>query len=176
MIHLQLHREPGPDVKDGNRKLPTARQRHAAGEGSQSPSISRDTPHRRCRDDNAITRRTGTQYEIPELDGPHRLRLQESRTTGDRGRPRGPEHHTHRASQIPGSSMGRDHHRRPRGEGQDVADLLYAKPELVNLAAHHAEYYFQEGIMEFSLNALTDEQKRNVERNTGRRLRGAEEE
>ena len=62
------------------------------------------------------------------------------------------------------------------GEGQDVADLLYDKPELVNLAAHHAEYYFQEGIMEFSLNALTDEQKRNVEHNTGRRLRGAEEE
>ena len=30
--------------------------------------------------------------------------------------------------------------------------------------------------MEFSLNALTDEQKRNVERNTGGRLRGAEEE
>ena len=28
--------------------------------------------------------------------------------------------------------------------------------------------------MEFSLNALTDEQKRNVERNTGRRLRGEE--
>ncbi len=61
-------------------------------------------------------------------------------------------------------------------EGQDVADLLYAKPELVNLAAHHAEHYFSEGIMEFSLNALTDEQKRNVERNTGGRLRGAEEE
>ena len=56
------------------------------------------------------------------------------------------------------------------GEGQEVADLLDAKPELVNLAAHHAEYYFQEGIMEFSLNALTDEQKRNVERNTGRRI------
>ena len=30
--------------------------------------------------------------------------------------------------------------------------------------------------MEFSLNALTDEQKRNVQRNTGRRLRGEEEE
>ena len=57
-----------------------------------------------------------------------------------------------------------------------MADLLYAKPELVNLAAHHAEHYFQEGIMEFSLNALTDEQKRNVERNTGRKLRGTEEE
>lgn len=61
-------------------------------------------------------------------------------------------------------------------EGQDVADLLAAKPELVNLATHHAEHYFKEGIMEFSLNALTDEQKRNVERNTGNRLRGAEEE
>ena len=59
-------------------------------------------------------------------------------------------------------------------EGQDVADLLAAKPELVQLAAHHAEYYFQEGIMEFSLNALTDEQKRNVERNTGHRLGGTE--
>ena len=62
------------------------------------------------------------------------------------------------------------------GEGQEVADLLAAKPELVNLAAHHAEHYFKEGIMEFSLNALTDEQKRNVQRNTGRRLRGEEEE
>ena len=62
------------------------------------------------------------------------------------------------------------------GEGQDVADLLAAKPELVRLAAHHAEHYFQEGIMEFSLNALTDEQKSNVERNTGRRLQGEEEE
>ena len=30
--------------------------------------------------------------------------------------------------------------------------------------------------MEFSLNALTDEQKRNMERNTGRRLRESEEE
>ena len=61
-------------------------------------------------------------------------------------------------------------------EGQDVADLLDAKPELVNLAAHYVEQYFKEGIMEFSLNALTDEQKRNVERNTGRRLRESEEE
>ena len=61
------------------------------------------------------------------------------------------------------------------GEGQDVADLLAAKPELVNLAAHHAEYYFQEGIMEFSLNALTDEQKRNVARNTGRRIETEED-
>ena len=61
-------------------------------------------------------------------------------------------------------------------EGQEVADLLADKPELVNLAAHHAEYYFQEGIMEFSLNALTDEQKRNVERNTGHRLRPEEDE
>ena len=26
------------------------------------------------------------------------------------------------------------------GEGQEVADLLAAKPELVNLAAHHAEH------------------------------------
>ena len=55
-------------------------------------------------------------------------------------------------------------------EGQDVADLLAEKPELVQLAAHHAEYYFQERIREFSLNALSDEQKRNVERNTGHRL------
>ena len=61
-------------------------------------------------------------------------------------------------------------------EGQDVADLLYAKPELVNLAAHHAEHYFQEGIMEFSLNALTDEQKRNVERNTRYRFAPEEDE
>ena len=59
-------------------------------------------------------------------------------------------------------------------EGQDVADLLADKPELVQLAAHHAEYYFKEGVMEFSLNALTDEQKRNVERNTGHRLEGTE--
>ena len=61
-------------------------------------------------------------------------------------------------------------------EGQEVADLLAAKPELVNLAAHYAEQYFKEGIMEFSLNALTDEQKRNVERNTGHRLRESEKE
>ena len=62
------------------------------------------------------------------------------------------------------------------GEGQDVADLPYDKPELVNLAAHHAEYCFQEGIMEFSLNALTGEQKRNVARNTGRSLEAEEDE
>lgn len=62
------------------------------------------------------------------------------------------------------------------GEGQDVADLLDDKPELVNLAAHHAEYYFEQGIMEFLLNVLTDEQKRNVERNTGRRIETEEDE
>ena len=28
-------------------------------------------------------------------------------------------------------------------EGQDVANLLSDKPELVQLAAHYAEYYFQ---------------------------------
>ena len=53
-----------------------------------------------------------------------------------------------------------------------MADLLAAKPELVQLGTHHAEYYFKEGAKEFYLNALTDEQKRNFERNTGHRLRG----
>ena len=58
----------------------------------------------------------------------------------------------------------------PEEEGQGVADLLADKPELVQLAARHAEYYFRVGVMEFSLNALTDEQKRNAARNTGVRL------
>ena len=61
-------------------------------------------------------------------------------------------------------------------EGQEVANLLADKPEIVDIAAHYAELYFKEGVMELSLNALTDEQKRNVERYTGRRMRGEEDE
>ena len=61
-------------------------------------------------------------------------------------------------------------------EAQDVANLLADQPELVQMAAHYAEHYFKEGIMELSLNALTGEQIRNFERNTGIRLPGTEEE
>ena len=54
------------------------------------------------------------------------------------------------------------------GDGQMIADML-ASP-LVNVTGmvrDYAEDYFKNGVMDFSLNALSNEQIRNVERNTG---------
>lgn len=55
-------------------------------------------------------------------------------------------------------------------EAQEVADMLAANPHIVNWAAHYAEGYLEDGVMDFALNAMTKRQIRNIERHTGRRI------
>ena len=57
------------------------------------------------------------------------------------------------------------------GDGQLIADLL-AQPRapIKNLVINYAEHYFQQGIMDFALNAMSNEQIRNIQHNTGHRL------
>lgn len=56
------------------------------------------------------------------------------------------------------------------GEEQEVADLMAEDPRLVQMVLHYAEHYHEQGENDFAINALTDEQIRNVERHTGRRI------
>ena len=55
-----------------------------------------------------------------------------------------------------------------KGDGQLIADVL-AHPQsfIKNLALQYAEDYFNQGILDFALNALSNEQIRNIEVNTG---------
>ena len=55
-----------------------------------------------------------------------------------------------------------------KGDGQLIADVL-AHPQsfIKNLALHYAEDYFNQGVLDFALNALSNEQIRNIEVNTG---------
>ena len=57
-----------------------------------------------------------------------------------------------------------------RGEGQTVADLLEARPGLSGMVSDYGESYAKEGVMDFAFHAISEEQIRNVERGTGRRL------
>ena len=57
-----------------------------------------------------------------------------------------------------------------RGEGEAVAELLAARPDMSAMTIHYGEHYQEQGVMDFAFNALTQEQVRNVERNTGRKL------
>ena len=56
-----------------------------------------------------------------------------------------------------------------RGEGEAVAELLAARPDMSAMTIHYGEHYQEQGVMDFAFNALTQEQVRNVERNTGRK-------
>ena len=58
-----------------------------------------------------------------------------------------------------------------KGDGKLIADVL-AHPHsfIKNLAIHYAEDYFNQGVMDFALNALSNEQIRNIEINTGKRI------
>ena len=58
-----------------------------------------------------------------------------------------------------------------RGEGQDVANLLAARTDLVGMITNHAEDYTSRGIDSFEVNALTGEQVRRVERAARERIR-----
>ena len=53
-------------------------------------------------------------------------------------------------------------------EVQDVADLLASRLDFISVIRDHAEGYFENGVMDFAMNALTEQQQRNIERNVGR--------
>ena len=53
---------------------------------------------------------------------------------------------------------------------QEVADLLAQKPFLVQTAFVYAMHYFKQGIMDTAMNALTDQQIRNLEATSGNDL------
>ena len=53
---------------------------------------------------------------------------------------------------------------------QEVADLLAQKPFLIQTAFVYAMDYFKQGIMDTALNALTDQQIRNLEATSGNDL------
>ena len=55
-----------------------------------------------------------------------------------------------------------------KGDGQMVYDVLSLPNIFIkNLALQYAEHYLQESVMDFTLNAMSNEQIRNVEQNTG---------
>ena len=53
-------------------------------------------------------------------------------------------------------------------EVQDVADMLASRLDFISVIRDHAEGYFENGVMDFAMNALTEQQQRNIERNVGR--------
>ena len=59
-----------------------------------------------------------------------------------------------------------------RGEGQNVANLLQARPGLSSMVSDYGESYAKEGVMDFAFHAISEKQIRNLEHHTGRRLPG----
>ena len=59
-----------------------------------------------------------------------------------------------------------------KGDGQKVADLLYQHPDLITLAVSYAQSYRNESgrPIDCALYALSSEEMRNIERNTGHNL------
>ena len=45
-----------------------------------------------------------------------------------------------------------------QGDGQDLADLLAARPDVIDWVLYYAEYYWQDGVDSFAMRAL-DENK-----------------
>ena len=58
-----------------------------------------------------------------------------------------------------------------QGEEQEVADLLAAADELLGFVQHYADHYWQHGVLDFAINALSDQQIRNIKRHRARTLR-----
>lgn len=54
------------------------------------------------------------------------------------------------------------------GEGQAVADLLASRPDLTRHIVAYGQDYFAQNIMDFAMNALTDQQMRNVQAHRNR--------
>ena len=52
-----------------------------------------------------------------------------------------------------------------KGDGQRLADIMHNFPPLVSMVIDHATHYVADGVMAFSVNALTEKQIENVEIN-----------
>lgn len=59
------------------------------------------------------------------------------------------------------------------GDEPLAADLLQARPDLLHLIMDHALGYYKQGILQFGLNALTDQQIRNIRLHRSRIQSGA---
>ena len=56
------------------------------------------------------------------------------------------------------------------GEGQTVANLLKARPEIKGMASSYGSSYLKEGVLDFAFRALTTQEVQNLERHTGKNL------